>query len=281
MSHIRLTHPTRDTLTFRAGQNDEYSRQAVANVTSELGTDRRSLVHTETREGERVIRGSVTGLRRARNDPDTSDARQALANYADELEKHVDEYQGDPGYTLVDDELDYSKTAVLESIEWSVTPGRVYELDYEATVKIGQGTFEERATRPNDPSIKDKQTPMLIVDGNDLPGMRDYQMRKEVGIEVNAVFDRDSAENNDAVFEAGVTRTITFEGVHSGTLTERQNADAALDALVGSKNNVTLETKFPGYNLSVFVTSYNSTLEQQRGGNSHRYRIEMIEGKRA
>jgi hypothetical protein len=280
MSHIKLTHPDRQTLDFLQGQQDSFEREAVANATSELATDRPTLVHTETREGTRTIRGTVTGLKRKR-DSGASDAVQAIANYADELESHVDEFQGDPGYTLEDDQLDYSKQAILESIEWSLTPGRIYELDYEATVRLGRGTFESRPVTRRTPTVDTGQTPMLIVDGNDLPGMRDYRMSRSVGVNVNAVFDRDSAENNDVVFEKGTEQTVVFEGVHSGTLTERQNADAALDALVATQNSVTLETRFPGYNIEILVTNYESTLEQQRGGNSHRYRIEMIEGTRA
>lgn len=280
MTHVRLTHSTRDTLPFRTVQNDEDQRQAVANVTSELGTDRRSLVHTETRENTRTIRGSVTGLRRARNDSNTSDARQALANYADVLEAHVDEYQG-TGYTLEDDRLDIQKNAVLESVEWSLTPGRTYELDYEATVKVGRGTFEDRAIRTRNPTVDPSMDVFARVDGNDLPGMRDYRVNRSVGIEVNAVFDRDSAENNDAVFDAGTTTTVTYEGVHSGTLAERQQTDAALDALVGTETAVDFDTKFPGYTLSGFVTGYTSTLEQQQGGNAHRYSLEFTVGERA
>lgn len=280
MSHIKLTHPDRATLAFRLGQQDKYQREAVADATSELGTDRPTLVHTETREGTRTIRGSVTGLKRKR-DSGASDAVQALANYADKLESHVDEYQGDPGYTLKDDELIISKTGILESIKWSLTPGRIYILEYEATFRLGRGTFESRGIRKRNPTINTKQTPMLIVDGNDLPGMRDYQMNRSVGVNINAVFDRESAENNDVVFEKGTQQTIVFEGEHTGTLTERQNADAALDGLVATENSVHLSTRFPGYDLDVFVTNYESTLEQQRGENSHRYRIEMIEGKRS
>jgi hypothetical protein len=261
------------------GQNDQFQREGVANATSELATDRPTLVHTETRESTRTIRGTVTGLKRKR-DSGASDAVQALANYAAELESHVDEFQGG-GYTLEDSQLDIQKRGVLESIEWSLTPGRVYELDYEATVRVGRGTFESRAITRRNPIIDTGQTPMLIVDGNDLPGMRDYRMSRSVEVNLNAVFDRDSAENNDVVFEKGQQQTIVFEGEHTGTLTQRQNADAALDALVATQNSVTLQTRFPGYDLDVFVTNYESTLEQQRGGNSHRYRIEMIEGTRA
>jgi len=218
-------------------------------------------------------------LKRER-DSGASDAVQALAQYADKLESHVDEFQGD-GYQLVDDQLDIQKRGVLEEIEWSLTPGRIYELDYEATVRLGRGTFESQPISRRNPSVDTNMDVMLRVDGNDLPGMRDYQMNRSVGIEQNAVFNRDSAENNDIVFEEGVEQTVVFEGVHSGPLTDRQNADAALDALTPTQNSVPLETRFPGYELEVFVTNYESTLEQQRGGNSHRYRIEMIEGTRA
>jgi len=279
MSHIRLTHPDQKTLNFLQGQQDSFEREAVANPISELATDRPTLVHTETREGTRTIRGTVTGLKRKR-DSGASGAVQALADYAEELESHVDEFQGD-GYTLEDDQLDIQKRGILESIEWSLTPGRIYELDYEATVRLGRGTFESRSITRRNPTVDTGQAPMLIVDGNDLLGMRDYQMNRSVGVNVNAVFDRDSAENNDVVFEKGTQQTVVFEGEHTGTLTERQNADTALDALVATKNSVTLETRFPGYNLDVFVTNYESTLEQQHGGNSHRYRIEIIEGTRS
>jgi hypothetical protein len=279
MSHIRLTHPDRATLTFRQGQQDSFERDTVANAISEIATDRPTLVHTETREGTRTIRGSVTGLKRKR-DSGASDAVQAIADYADKLESHVDEFQGD-GCQLIDDQLDIQKRGILESIEWSLSPGRIYELEYEATVRLGRGTFESRSITRRKPSVDTGQTPMLIVDGNDLPGMRDYRMNRNVGVKVNAVFDRDSAEDNGIIFNQGQQQTIVFEGEHTGTLTERQNADAALEAITPTKNSVTLDTKFPGYDLDVFVTNYESTLEQQRGGNSHRYRIEMIQGTRA
>lgn len=285
MSHVRLTHPSRSTLTFYEAQQDEPQRQAVANITNELGgpRDRKSLVHTETREIERTIRGQVTGLKRKR-DSSASNPIQALANYADELESHVDEYQGNPSggqYTLEDDQLNVSKRAVLESVEWSLTPGRPFQLDYEATVLIGRATFEDRDLDRRNPSVTTSQDPYLTVDGEDLPGMRDYRMRRSVGTEVNAIWNRDSAENNEIIFNEGVQQSITFEGVHSGTLSARRTADSNLRDLLATKNNVPVETRFPGYDLEMYVTAYNSTLEAGRGTDSHRYRIELVEGQRA
>jgi hypothetical protein len=281
MPHARLTHPVRPTLEFRQGQNDEYRRDAVANIVREIGTDRAPLVHTQTQEGTRTIRGSVSAPRRARNDPSTSDWRQALANYVDELESAVDDFQGDPGYTLEDDQLDYSKTGILESVNWSLSPGQPFEIEYEAIFRVGEGVFETGDTSPRNPTVDAGMSTYLRLDGEDLPGMRDYQVSTELGLDPRAVFDRDSAENNDIVVQDGRLQTVTYDGVISGTLSERQAKDQALDAKVATGDPITLETKFPGYDLEGYLINYTSTLEQQRAGNSHRYRIEFVVGQRA
>jgi hypothetical protein len=280
MTHLRLTHPDRQTLPFKSGQSDEYRREAVANVTTELGTDRPSLVHTETREGTRTIRGRVSAPRLAEQDGSTDDWRQALANYVDELESHVDEFQGD-GYTLEDDQLNISKNAILESVNWTRRPGRPYDIEYEATVRIGRGTFESRPVEFRNPTVQTSQTPMLVIDGVEVPGLRQYQGESSVGLELNAVFDRDTAENNDAVLQAGTEQRVTFEGTHTGTLAERQAADADLDAKVATTNQITLETRFPGYSLEGYVLAYSSDLDTQYGGNSHQFALEFLVGERA
>jgi hypothetical protein len=282
MPTLRLTHPTRETLQFRQTQRDEFSREAVASVTAELGVDRTALVHTETRESTRDIRGRVTGQRRAANDPSVGDGewRQALANYVDTLESHVDEYQGD-GYTLVDDILDVDRQAILESIGWEMTPGQPYEVQYTATVQVGTGTFEERPIQRRTPTVNDALPTMLRVDGIACPGMRSYQVDRSVGVEPTAVFDRDNAENNDIVAQAGVTQQVTFEGTHTGPRAERRTADAALDALAGTRENVTLETYFPGYELDGYLVAYDSNFQASYGTGRHNYRLEFVEGERA
>jgi hypothetical protein len=280
MTHARLTHPDRGELPFYQGQSDESSTQAVANIANELGVDRPSLVHTETREGERQIRARVTGPRRARNDPDTDDWQQALANYVDLLESHVDEFQGD-GYTLVDDELDIEKQVILESVEWSLTPGQPYDLEYTANLVVGRGTFESESIDRRNPTVNDGMDVMLRVDGVDLPGFRDLQVSRSVGVSPNAVFDRDSAENNDAVLDEGVQQTLTFEGIHVGTPAERANAHDALDNLVATADPITLETRFPGYSLEGFVTAYGPTQESRFAGEMNHFAFEFVEGTRA
>jgi len=287
--HARLTHPVRPTIEFRGGQQSESQREAVASVTNELATDRKPLVHTETRDERETERGTATGNRRARNDPGTSDPWQALANYAVELEAHVDEFQGASqadGYTYENDQNDAGKAAVLESVEWSLTPGKRYELDYEASIIVGNGTMESEDITPESVTVGAAFDAMLRVDGVACPGFRDYRVTTSIGVDPNPVFNRETAENNDIINTEGRQRRVAFEGVHTGTQSERATADAALENLLATKNNVTLETQFPGYSIDGYVLRYNSTFEQQRSFDdsvegAHRYRLEFVEGQRA
>lgn len=286
MSHARLTHPVRPTLEFRGGQQSEVQREAVANVTNELATDRTPLVHTETRDIRATERGTATGLRRADNDPNTSDPYQALANYAVELEAHVDEFQGDdPAYTYENDQSGESQNAILESVEWSLTRGQRYELDYDASIVIGTGVFEEANITPESVTVGASFDTMLQLNGVDLPGMRDYSVETSLGLETTPIFDRSSAENNQVIPQEGRQRRVSFEGVHTGPRTQRETDDAAVRSLLASKNNITLETRFPGYAIDGYLINYQSTFEQRRSfgstEGSHRYRVEFVEGQRA
>jgi len=279
MSHAQLTHPTRATLPFHQTQTNESTTQAVANIANELGVDRPSLVHTETREGEETIRGLVSAPRRSR-ESGTADWVQSLADYVDELESHVDEYQGF-GYTLEDSELDRDRTVVLESLEWSLTPGQPYDFEYEATLIVGEGTFETDTITRRNPTVNTGMNVMLRVDGVDLPGFRDLRKNRSIGLSPNAVFGRESADNNDVVVDEGVQESWTFEGTHTGTKTERQNAHNTLNNLVATKNPVTLETRFPGYSIDGFVTAYGPTQESRFGDSLNHYQVEFVRGTRA
>lgn len=279
MSHAQLTHPTRATLPFHQTQTNESTTEAVANIANELGLDRPSLVHTETREGEETIRGLVSAPRRSQ-ESGTADWLQSLADYVDELEAHVDEFQG-TGYTLEDSELERNKTVVLESVEWSLTPGRPYDFEYEATLKVGEGTFEtDRITRRN-PTVNTGMNVMLQVDGVDLPGFRDFRKTRSIGTNVNAVFKRESAENNDIEVDEGVQESWTFEGTHTGTSTQRANAHNTLQNLVATKDPVTLKTRFPGYSVDGFVIGYGPTQESRFGDSLNHYQFEFVQGIRA
>lgn len=280
MAHARLTHPTRGTLEFRQGQQDDSRSEAVVSIANELGVDRPSLVHTETRQGTREIRGRVTAPRRSEQSG-ASDWEQALANYADLLESHVDEFQGN-GYTLEDDQLNTSKNVILESISWSRSPGQPYDLEYEAMMKLGRGTMQADPIDRRNPTVNESMPVPLRIDGVDLPGFRDYRKERNVGVNVNAVWDEgDGAENNDVMMETGVEERFTFEGTHVGTPQERATQHDTLDNLVATTDPVTLETRFPGYTLEGFVTQYGPTQETRFAGNMHQYRIEFTVGQRA
>lgn len=278
MSHARLTHPSRPTLEFRQGQTDSDQRQAVTNVANQIGSDLPTLVHIQTKEGERQIDGRVTAPRRARNDGSTSDWQQALANYVDLLEAHCDEFQG-LGYTLVDDVRSTSKRVIYESVEWSIGQGRPFDLEYTCNFKIGRGTLDEKAIERRNPTVNSGMSVAATVDGNDLPGLREMRVRREVGIDVRAIYDADNAENNDAIAEAGEQQQITFRGTHTGSDATRAAADSTLEALLGA-GQVTFTTRFPGYAVDGFVTGYDSDLESRFGANSHHFSLQFIIGDR-
>jgi len=268
MPDARLTHPTRATLPFRQRQQDDDETTAQASITKEVGVDSDPLVHTETRERSQPVRGLATG------------SRQDLADYADKLESHVGEFQGD-GYTYEDDLLNTSVQCILERVQWQLQPGRTDSLQYEADLSVGRGTMEAQPIRRRNPTYDTAMTPMLRVDGIDLPGMRSYQLERTVGTEVKAVFDRSTAENNDIIVEEGEQTTITYEGTLTGSLTSRESTDNQLRALAPTSQPVTLETKFPGYSLDGYVLDYTSRQRADMGEERHDYRIVFVEGIKA
>jgi hypothetical protein len=148
-------------------------------------------------------------------------------------------------------------------------------------VIIGRGVFESEPIEQRNPTVDTGQSTYLVVDGVACPGMRQYQKTTEVGVDPRAVFDRDSAENNDVVPDAGVTETIVYEGTHTGDQATRANDDAALSDLLATADPVTCETAFPGYNVDGYVTAYNSTFEARFGQEKHDYRLEFTIGQRA
>ena len=280
MPHTRLTHPTRGTLEFRQTQTDEERREAVGSIAAELGVDRPPLVHIQTRDRTRSLRGRVTGPRRAAADPDTDDWQQALANYVGLLESHVSEFQG-TGYTFEDDIRDVSVNAVYHSLEWTLKPGAPYEIEFDCGITIGRGTFGTRGLDRRTPTVDTSMDVAARVDGKDLPGLRQMAVSRSFGINPNPVYNRTSAENNDVVATEGVRHEISFEGTHTGTDAERTAADDALHALIGQQTPVTFETRFPGYNVEGYVMGYNSTLEARFGTGSHHYSLRFIEGTKA
>jgi len=275
MADARLTHPTRPTLPFYQRQSDEENRTLVADAFQPIGSEPK--VYTESRQRGESIRGLVTGNRRAANDPDTNDKRQALANYVDRLESHVDEYQGD-GYTYEDDILDVSKNAILREVTWEIQPGQVDSLIYTADVVVGRGVLTERDISRERPTVNTSMTPMLRVDGIDLPGMRRYEVAKNLKVEEKPIFDRDSAENNDIVVESGAQRIITFEGTFTGDASQRAATDDALDDLLATRDAVTLETKFPGYEIEGFVKQFDSDQRSEFGSQRSDYTFQFVEG---
>jgi len=122
---------------------------------------------------------------------------------------------------------------------------------------------------------------MATVDGIDLPGFRQIASTRGYEVDTFALFNRDSAQDNDIQADSAVEHQIRFEGTHTGPRADRRQADAALDALAPTKQNVTLETYWPGYDVDGFVLNYQSNFEARFGTGRHDYRLEFVVGERA
>lgn len=278
MPHARLSHSTRPTLEFRQSQVDEDRREAVGNIMPLLADGDPPLVHIETRERERSIRGRVTAPRRAANDGTTSDWLQALANYVDLLESHLTEFQGD-GYTFTDDIRSESFRVIYHSLEWTLSPGSPYEFEFDVGLSVGRGALESRAIQQRDPTVNTSMTVPATVGGHDLPGLRDLRVSRSFAKTVKPVYDKTSAQNNDVIGDEGVRHEFVYEGTHTGSNSARATADANLAALEGTQ--ATLKTRFPGYSLDGYVLNYDSNLEARFGTNSHHFTLRFIEGEPA
>lgn len=283
MTHARLTHPDRPTLEFRQPQQDTDNQESETNIMTDLGSDSKPLVHITTKQRSRSIRGTVTGPRRAANDPNTSDWRQALANYVDVLESHVDEFQGfhpESGYTFEDDVKSESLNAVYHGLSWTLSKGSPYEVEFEADVTIGRGTFESDRVRRRNPTVQSGMSVAARVGGVELPGLRRMEVSREFPVETKAVYDKDSAENNDVAASEGVQQQVVFEGTHSGSRSARRSADAALAGLQDG-SQYSFETAFPGYSLDGFVVGYETAFEARFGKQRHDYTLRFVEGEPA
>lgn len=280
MADARLTHPNRETLPLRQRQTNTDTKTAAANIANEIGVDRPSLVHTETREREIPVRGVVTGRRLAAQDPNTDDIQQALANYVDTLQAHVDVFQGD-GYTYEDDLLGRSLNGILESVSWSLTPGQLGAIEYETEFTVGKGVLEAEPIQRRNPTVDMTRDTLLTIDGTDLPGFREYEVEKTVGTDPKAVFDRDSAENNQVVIDDGDQLTIQFRGTHTGDPATRKTRETRLDELVATEAEVTLQTAFPGYSIDGFLIEHETGEEARFGSQSNHYSITFVEGTKA
>lgn len=283
MTHARLTHPDRPTLEFRQPQSDTDTQDSNPNIMTDLGSDSKPLVHIESKERSRTLRGVVTGQRRAASDPDTDDWRQALANYIDVLESHVDEFQGfhpESGYTFEDDVKNESLNAVYHGVSWTLSKGSPYEVEFEADVTIGRGTFESDRVRRRNPTVDSGMSVAARVGGVDLPGLRRMQVNREFEIDPKGVYNKSSAENNDVKASDGVQQQVVFEGTHSGSRSARRSADAALAGLQDG-SQYSFETAFPGYVLDGFVVGYETAFEARFGKQRHDYTLRFVEGEPA
>lgn len=274
MAHARITDGT-NTLEFRQAQTDEDQREAVADITAELGVDRPPLVHVRSRERTRTVEGRVTAPSAARDDATTDNWRTALARYVARLEAFCTDHQG-LGYTFEDDLRDKQFPVVYHRLAWRLSGGQPYEVQFELELATGEGVLPgQPLTIPN--VSPDTSLPTAArVDGVDLPGLRQLSVERAFEYEVDPLYDKSTASNNQVRATSGVQHRIQFQGTHTGDRTTRRQADDELQALIGA-GELDFETRFPGYTKTGKVLNYETTDEAGFADNQHHYTLSFLE----
>lgn len=276
MTDYRLTDPSRGTLEFRQAQRDEDAQRAAADITAEIAPSppRPPLVHVRARERERRLTGRVTAPRREAFDGTTNDWQQALANYVVRLEAFCDEYQGD-GYTFEDDLRSESMPVIMKEVKWTLLGGQPYEVEFETTMETGTGVLATRSLDVDDATVDTSMDVIATADGVDLPGLRTMEVTKGFETEVDALYGKQSASNNQIVVDDGTRHEFMIEGTHTGSIASRRQADADLESLIGA-GEVDLVTRFPGYTKRGKVLNYESNFDASYGTDSHQYRFTFL-----
>lgn len=219
------------------------------------------------------ITGRATGFRLAREDNGySSDPVIALAEWVQDVMALVDGKQGE-GYQLTHDIRDIDTSVVLGSFGWLRSGGEIFDLQWSLEYRIGEGIMVDADPSP---ATADPGGAWLL-DGIDLQYPIEWREEKRQKLETAEMTLAESAEENLVSEDSSPVRTVTINGKHTGTASERAAFDESIKALIGQDQIVSYQSAFPGHTLDVMVGRYESVLEagKTRVGE---YNLELIEG---
>lgn len=216
--------------------------------------------------------GIATGMRLSTVSGYSSDPLTALAEWVAKAETLVNGAQG-TGYTLEDTNRDRSENVTLESIGWQRNEGEKYEVKWDVAIDWANGIMPDRSTAP---TPVDPWEGPSVIDGVDVENVQSVRESKQQQIEQYLIAFADPGEN-EAMADGGAIRKIIIRGDVEGTNVNRNNFDNHFLNLTGQDELVTYEAAFPGRELDVMVSNYESTREAGIT-QMNEYIIELVEG---
>lgn len=263
---------TIDGLRLWQAQESQSQTQANLNVTTVPTMDGDEAIITGLEAQEQpAMNGTVTANRLAENSNYSSDPLTALSEWIQEFESLAQSEQGS-GYTLSDDERNRSIQVIVEEASWTYAYEAPYEASWTLKTVQGEGVLSSAARSPTSATPNTAAT----LDNQDLGHVREWQTSLKINLETFPIA-YGSTQETIVQPSSGMVREFSWQGRKSGSLTDLRNFDDAMRGKLGSNNDATLTTGFPGTQHTVIVGDYQSTFE---AGDPHslRYQATVYEG---
>lgn len=273
MPNLHLTTSGGQTVDLWQIQEDRDERDGMVDVAAMPTFDsEETYLSGMTEVHNTSISGIATGNRLSNQSQYSSDSVTALAEWVQEVMALVDGKQG-TGYSLTHDERGLDVNVILESFAWTRSGGERFQIEWDLEYQIGEGIMVNEEPTPNEANPSTSWS----LDGRDLQSPIQYREEKRQRLETDEMLFAESAEENVISDQSSPIRTVTINGRHKGTRSERQAFDQHFRNLIGQDNIVTYQSAFPGHSLDVMVNKYESVLEAGRTRVGE-YTLELIEG---
>lgn len=272
MSAPVLTDGTTSVSLWQA-QEDKAETTGDVDVTNAPAYDSEEVLLTGlTKQEEVSLSGTATGNRLSAMSEYSDDSVTALAEWVQLAMAMVNGSQG-RGFDLTSTERDRTIPCVIGSFGWTREEGAPLEVQWDISLKRGEGVMGKKAVSPGE---ADPGGPMTL-DGIDLQQPLDFREQKQQNFDPAPLTLADTPDDTVQAADSGAERRITITGKHSGSIAERKSFDDSIRALIGQDMVVEYRSPFPGHTIDVMVDSFESTRESgwTRLGE---YSLELVEG---
>jgi len=255
-------------------QKDDEKRAGNIEVgaTPSFDSDEAFLSGVTQQQGSELT-GKATGIRLSNQSGYSNDPVTALAEWVQKVMSLINGKQG-TGFELVHDEREQTLNVGLVNFKWTRTSGAKFEVNWRLTYRIGEGIMVQEDTAPNPANPSSSWS----LGGVDLQYPEAYFEEKFSGVVTEPVAFASSPTENLLSTFTGASRKVVISGTYTGTQEKRNEFDRSIRELIGQDNIVTYSSAFPGHELDVMVSSYEST---RQAGTTKKgdYFIELFEGK--
>ena len=269
----RIEAPSGKTLELIQPQDDRNVTDSAAAVFDIYGFDSDEAILAALQHQEKVdMVGIATGNRLSGMSGYHSNPQTALAEWSVKLTSFVNGTQGE-GMTLVNEDRGESYEGMFTRVGWQRQAGEKYQVAWDLTFIRGQNQMTSGDTSP--PSVSPNSNPTF--DGVSLGSIESWREDKKQAGGIYPIALADPG-GNQVLPSGGATRKVMITGKVEGDTATRNSFDSTMKAKVGQDVTGTLDTGFPGRNLTCMLTNFEGT---RKAGLTRigEYSAEFMEGQ--